>query len=219
MLSEYSGGECFRISPPLLDHLLLGGRDGGGGGGGGGGLMTSPLLPPGGGPDFLYSSMACWGVLVEVDLFTWTGGGFPFRPSNTWSADLFPLARSFRALPDGVLVTSLGSFAFSPPLGVVVTTLGGGAFGVPLGPVLTFGEGFPLSAAVAPPTPRTKKNTAAKTIIASFPMRPPLFEPAPKSHAPIGLTYRQFGLKNLTGSFILRPLTDQSRSNLVKIDH
>ena len=216
--SEDGGGECFRISPPLLDHLLLGGRDGGGGGGGGGGLMISPLLPPGGGPDFLYSSMACLGVLVEVDLFTWTGGGLPFRPSNTSSADLFPLARSFSTLPDGVLVTSLGSFALSPLLGIVVT-LEGCPLCVSLGAVLTFGEGFPLSAAVAPPMPRTRKNTVANTTVASLPMHPPSFEVALQSHAPIVIKYRQIFLKSLTSSFTLKQLEDQLPPNVVEIDH
>jgi hypothetical protein len=57
--------------------------------------------------------MACWGVLVDVDLSTWTGGGFPFRPSKTLSAGWFPVARSFSALPVGVFVTVGEGFAFS----------------------------------------------------------------------------------------------------------
>jgi hypothetical protein len=113
----------------------------------------------------------------------------------------------------------LGSFAFSPPLGIVVTFWEGCAFCVTLGVVLAFWEGFPLSAAVAPPTPRTKKNTAANTTGASLPMHPPLSKIAPQFHAPIVSTYRQIVFKNLNGSFILRQLTDQLPPNLVKIYH
>ncbi len=75
LVSKNRGGECFGISPPLLVYFFFGGA------GGGGGSFAGLIRTPGGGPEFLYSSMACWGVRVEVDLSTRTGGGFPFWPS------------------------------------------------------------------------------------------------------------------------------------------
>jgi hypothetical protein len=68
-----------------LAHFFFGGGDeddGYGDGGAAAGLIFRPV----GSPDFKYSSMACWGVLVEVDLSSWTGGGFGFLPSKTTPA-------------------------------------------------------------------------------------------------------------------------------------
>jgi hypothetical protein len=162
---------------------------------GDGGAAAGLSFRPVGSPDFKYSSMACWGVLVEVDLSTWTGGGFGFLPSKTTPAGWFPVARSFRALPDGILVTSLGSFDFPAPCDLFVTFWEGCAFAAPCDLLLTFWEGCAFSAAVAPPTPRTKKNTTANTAIAILLISPPLFKVAPQSQCADFLNIGKFCLE------------------------
>jgi hypothetical protein len=117
---------------------------------GDGGAAAGLSFRPVGSPDFKYSSMACWGVLVEVDLSTWTGGGFGFLPSKTTPAGWFPVARSFRALPDGILVTSLGSFDFPAPCDLFVTFWEGCVFAAPCDLLLTFWEGCAFAAPCDP---------------------------------------------------------------------
>jgi len=58
-----------------------------------------------------------------------------------------------------------------------------------------FREGCAFSAAVASPTPITKKNTAASTSIAILPIDPPLFKVAPQSQCANFLNIGKFCLE------------------------
>jgi len=156
--------------------------------------------------------MACSaGVRVEVDFSTWTGGAFRFPPSKTASGGWFPVARSFRVLPDGISLTSLGSLDFPPPCDEFVTfgdgcvvaaprdglvTLGEGCVvAAPRDELDAFREGCAFSAAVAPPAPRTKENATVNTTIAILPIDPPLFKVAPQSQCANFLNIGKFCLE------------------------
>jgi len=90
-----------------------------GGGGGAAGLIRGIGFSR---PDSLYLLMASSaGVRVEVDFSTLTGMGGGFLPSKITSEDWFPVARSFRVLPDGISLTSLGSFDLFAPGDVLLT--------------------------------------------------------------------------------------------------